>query len=522
MTIRPGLPPALDRFDRLHVLVLGEAMLDRYLDGPTHRLCPEAPVPVVALASRRDAPGGAANTALNARALGARVRLLSTVGNDAEGAALRATLEAHGISARDIQTCRGRRTLTKTRVCAAGQLLVRYDQGDTDPIDVTCEGRLIDRLVELFRECDAVVLSDYGYGLFTPRVIETLAELQAQSPRVAVGDSKRLDRFRPVGLTAVKPNFGQALKLLGEPPPAADGDRAAFVAERADRLLELTGARVAAVTLDRDGALVCERGRPPRRSYACPVPANRTAGAGDTYTAALALALAAGADTPAAAELAGAAAAVVVAEDVTAACTAGALRAHLTAGDKVIADRAALAARVEHHRRHGKRVVFTNGCFDILHRGHTTYLARAKALGDVLVVGVNTDASIHRLKGPDRPINALEDRVQVLAALNCVDLVAPFGEDTPHALIRVVRPDVFAKGGDYTRERLPEASLVEELGGEIRLLPVVEDRSTTHMIERIRAAAAGPDGRPTAPGKNRDVPAGDAFARRTLNGHPAR
>jgi D-beta-D-heptose 7-phosphate kinase/D-beta-D-heptose 1-phosphate adenosyltransferase len=139
-------------------------------------------------------------------------------------------------------------------------------------------------------------------------------------------------------------------------------------------------------------------------------------------------------------------------------------------------------------RRRGRRVVLTNGCFDILHRGHTTYLGRAKALGDVLVVGVNTDDSIRRLKGPTRPINALDDRVQVLAALSCVDLVVPFGEDTPHELVRAVRPDVFVKGGDYTRDRLPEAGLVEALGGEVRLLPMVEDRSTTGVIERIRAA----------------------------------
>jgi D-beta-D-heptose 7-phosphate kinase/D-beta-D-heptose 1-phosphate adenosyltransferase len=156
------------------------------------------------------------------------------------------------------------------------------------------------------------------------------------------------------------------------------------------------------------------------------------------------------------------------------------------AGDeKVVADLVELRARVEHARRRGRRVVLTNGCFDILHRGHTTYLGRAKALGDLLVVGVNTDESIRRLKGPGRPINSLDDRVQVLAALSCVDLVVPFDEDTPHALVGAARPDVFVKGGDYTRDRLPEADLVEALGGTVRLLPMVDDRSTTNVIERI-------------------------------------
>ncbi len=481
------LPPIIDAFEGLHVLVLGEAMLDRYLDGTSGRLCPEAPVPVVALSGRRDVPGGAANAAVNARSLGAEVTLLSTIGHDAEGEALRLALEQRGVPGDDLQPCRGRRTLTKTRVSASGQLLVRFDQGDTGPVDVTCEQRLIERLRAVFPTCDAVIVSDYDYGVLTPKVIGTLTALQAKHPRVLVGDSKRLAAFRSVGFSAVKPNYRQALKLLNQPEPDDARDRAELIASQAGRVLDRTGARVAAVTIDSDGAVVLERGRPPYRTYARPAPPGRASGAGDTFTAALALALAAGADTPAAAELASAAAAVVVAEDVTAACTARALRAFVTTGDKLTADRDELAARLDHLRRHGRRVVFTNGCFDILHRGHTTYLSRAKALGDVLVVGVNTDESIRKLKGPGRPINALEDRLQVLAALSCVDFVVPFGEPTPHELIRVVRPDVFVKGGDYTRERLPEASLVEEQGGVVRILPMVEDRSTTGMIERIRA-----------------------------------
>jgi D-beta-D-heptose 7-phosphate kinase/D-beta-D-heptose 1-phosphate adenosyltransferase len=200
--------------------------------------------------------------------------------------------------------------------------------------------------------------------------------------------------------------------------------------------------------------------------------------------------LAAGSDTVAAAELAAAAAAVVVARDGTCACTADELRASLAGEDKAT-DLPALTARLDALRRQGRRIVLTNGCFDILHRGHVTYLSRAKALGDVLVVGVNSDESIHRLKGPGRPINTLDDRLQVLAALSCVDHVVTFAEDTPHNLVRAVRPHVFVKGGDYTRERLPEAALVEQLGGTIHILPFVADRSTTNVIERIRAATNG-------------------------------
>ncbi|MDQ3859822.1 MAG: D-glycero-beta-D-manno-heptose 1-phosphate adenylyltransferase, partial [Actinomycetota bacterium] len=194
------------------------------------------------------------------------------------------------------------------------------------------------------------------------------------------------------------------------------------------------------------------------------------------------------AHTPAAAELASAAAGIVVGKPRTAVCAAAELRELLEGGTKVVEEPGRLAAVLAAHRDRGRRIVFTNGCFDILHRGHITYLSRAKTLGDVLVVGLNSDASVARLKGPGRPVNMLDDRAHVLAALSCVDLVVPFSEDTPVELVRAVRPDVFVKGGDYTREMLPEAPVVEALGGAVHLLPYVEDRSTTGIIERIREA----------------------------------
>ena len=267
--------------------------------------------------------------------------------------------------------------------------------------------------------------------------------------------------------------------------------RAQQIASQAGRVFELTGAQIAAVTLDLDGALVLDRGGPPYRTYARPVrPASggRTAGAGDTYSSALCLALAAGAQTAQAAELAAAASAVVVDKERTAVCSAQELRASLSSEDKFVASSGTLAARVAFHRQQGQRIVFTNGCFDILHSGHITYLNRAKALGDILIVGLNADGSVRRLKGPGRPINRLEDRAQVLAALSSIDYIVAFDEDTPSNLIRAVRPDIFVKGGDYTWDALPEAPLVEELGGAVQILAYVEDHSTTGIIERIRAS----------------------------------
>jgi D-beta-D-heptose 7-phosphate kinase / D-beta-D-heptose 1-phosphate adenosyltransferase len=479
-------------FGGLNVLVIGEAMLDRYLIGTAGMLCREAPVPLVRLTEQVDAPGGAANAATNVRGLGGRVSFLSVVGHDAEGHRLHHLLSERGVDVDSLLAHPQRRTLAKQRVLSGSQLLVRFDQGSTDAVDPATERALLARLVELFPRYDALIISDYGYGILTPRMIAALAKLQARDPRVVVVDSKNLAAYRDVGVTAVKPNYAEALGLLGLPCGDEPGSRAAQIVARSEQLLEITGARLAAITLDTEGAVVVERGGLPYRTYTRPARHSNAVGAGDTFLSALALALAAGADTPAAAEIASAAAAIVVGEDGTATCSADSLRAALSTTAKVATDRADLAARVATYRRQGRRLVFTNGCFDILHRGHITYLSRAQALGDILIVGVNSDAGVRWLKGPHRPINPLEDRLQVLAALSCVDEIIAFDEETPAELIRVLRPHVFVKGGDYTRATLPEAPLVEAFGGVVEILSYLPDHSTTGIIARIRASSAEP------------------------------
>jgi D-beta-D-heptose 7-phosphate kinase/D-beta-D-heptose 1-phosphate adenosyltransferase len=483
----------LDAVAGRRVLVIGEAMLDAYFEGSAGRVCREAPLPVIAVSERRDLPGGAANTAVNVHNLGGRVTFLSATGADDEASRLRQALEERGVATDCVFARSGRRTLVKNRVVAEGQILFRFDEGSTDPVDRNAEQALIDRLGAVYAECAAVLVSDYGYGIVTPRVLRALTELQALHPRVLVVDSKRrLRAFRNVGVTAVKPNYEEAVELLGPRGFEGNRPRAEAVSAQADRLLEITGSRIAAVTLDAEGTIVLERGRPAYRTFSRPARQSCVAGAGDTFVSALALALAAGAPTAVATELASAAAAVVVAKERTAVCSAADLREVLAAQKKYFPDARCLAERVAFYRQQGRRVVFTNGCFDILHRGHITYLHRAKALGDVLIVGLNTDDGIRRLKGPTRPINPLEDRVQVLAALGCVDHVVPFAEDTPCELIRLLRPEVFVKGGDYVRERLPEAPLVEALGGVVHILPFLADRSTTRIIERIQETQQAP------------------------------
>ncbi len=474
------------RFRDLRVLVIGESMLDTYLDGYTDRLSREAPVPVVTVTDRKDAAGGAANTAVNIAALGGQVTFLSVVGDDDEGRTLRAVLEARGVNTECLVVNGGRKTLAKRRVSAGGQMLVRFDQGDTEPIDGETEARFIEHLGRVYPNVDGIVISDYGYGVLTPRVVDALQDLQTWHPRPVVADARDLARYRGLGPTAVKPNYGETVKLLGLPKIEGACARAEQIAPYADRMLEITGAQIAAITLDTEGALVCERGNAPYRTYAEAQPDSRAAGAGDTFVSGLTLSLLAGADTADAAEIAQAAARIVVSKPGTTTCTADELRSLFLGSDKYYVDPQTLAERLATERTGCRRVVFTNGCFDILHRGHITYLNQAKALGDILVVAVNTDESVQRLKGPTRPINSLEDRLQVLAGLSSVDYLLSFDDPTPARLLEIVKPDVFVKGGDYTRETLPEAAVVESYGGSVQILPYIENRSTTGMIARIQ------------------------------------
>ncbi|MEU5725107.1 D-glycero-beta-D-manno-heptose 1-phosphate adenylyltransferase [Micromonospora sp. NPDC047738] len=274
-------------------------------------------------------------------------------------------------------------------------------------------------------------------------------------------------------------------------------DRAMLAESRLAELRAHTGADVVAVTLDTEGAVVGGADGEPRRSHSTPVPASHAVGAGDAYLAAMTLALAAGASLPTAAQLAQLAATITVSDTGTCVCRREDLLDALGSGPEQtghpsLVGAEELTAIVEEHRRAGRSIVFTNGCFDVLHPGHVRYLTQARALGDLLVVAVNSDESVRRLKGPDRPVNPVEDRTALLAALECVDHVVVFEEDSPAALIEAVRPDVYVKGGDYPPEMVPEAPLVRRLGGQVRTLGYVPDRSTSAIIDRIRAQSVTP------------------------------
>jgi len=387
-----------------------------------------------------------------------------------------------------------RTTLVKQRLMVNGQLLLRCDQGDVTPLTSETEQRLIRRLRKLARQCDAILVSDYDYGILTQRVVRMIGKLCAEHNLLLAVDSKRLRKFRFCAPTVVKPNYEQVIDLL-RLKPQGDGQRYQQIQKVQSELLQATGAQIVAATLDREGALIVAQGQECYRTYAQPVADANTIGAGDTYISAFTLALAAGATAQAAAELAARAGKLVVQTPGTTPCWHEQLRAALAEKpDKRLASREQLARLIEQQRNQGKRIVFTNGCFDLIHPGHVDYLEKAKALGDLLIVGVNTDESVQRYKGPARPINPLEHRLQVLAGLAAVDYVIEFWEDTPIELIKIIQPDIYVKGGDYREEWLPEAAVVRQLGGAVELIPFLAGYSTTRIIHKIKQPEAQPTG----------------------------
>lgn len=494
-TIVPAGVEIVRRFSRQRVLAIGDAMLDSYLEGTATRLCKEGPVPVVRKDTAEHAPGGAANSAANLAALGADVMLVALVGTDAAGRDLRVALRAAGVDDGWLVEDPAIETVHKTRVIANGQYLVRFDEGQTRGCSPEARDRLRANIAAAHARCDAIVVADYGYGVAGQDVIETLRGLQAGAHRPLAVDAREIGRFRLAGATIVTPNYQEACLAAelrdGRGEPGAPVDLAA--AEEAGRaLLQRIDAEYAAITLAGDGVLLLDRAGRVAHLPVHPVVHAGDVGAGDTFTAALALALAAGAGVEQAARLGIDAAGIAITKRRTAVVHQAELLRRVSLDDQASTlSRKELAARMEADRFAGKRIVFTNGVFDILHAGHVQLLRRARALGDVLVVGVNSDASTRRLKGPTRPINHERDRAALVNALDGVDHVIVFAEDSPTDLMRAIRPHVHVKGGDYVAELLPEAAVAEEIGAEVVILPFEEGRSTTNVIDRIATLVHG-------------------------------
>jgi rfaE bifunctional protein nucleotidyltransferase chain/domain/rfaE bifunctional protein kinase chain/domain len=488
-----SLPDLADRWAGREVLVVGDVMLDEWRLARASRLCREAPAPVLSLRRRTEAAGGAGNAAANLAGLGARPVLVAPVGGDAAGRRLRSRLAGAGVADRTV-TVAGRATPVKRRLVAEDQIVVREDAGEGAlPLPERVSRRLAAAMEAVVREASepVLVVCDHGLGALDGPVREWLVAHRGRFSTVAV-DAHDLCGWAGLAPSLVTPSVAEAVRALGMAP---DGDRAEAAAACLPGLARLTGAGLVAVTMDRDGAVVAGRDGRVHRTHADPAPASHAVGAGDAYLAAATLAVSAGASAAQTAGCAQLAATLSLSAGDTCVCRRdrllGAAAPGAAAAPTGVVDAAGLARVIREHRRRGARVVFTNGCFDVLHRGHVTCLEQAGQLGDVLVVAVNSDAGVRRLKGPERPVNRVEDRVAVLAALSCVDLVVVFDEESPTALIELVRPDVYVKGGDYPPELVPEGALVRRLGGRVHIVGYVPDRSTSAVIERIRARHAG-------------------------------
>lgn len=487
----------VSRFRNLRALVVGDLMLDSYLEGTASRLCREGPVPVISKTSEERAPGGAANTAANMRALGAQVSLLGVVGTDTAGDHLLSALQGLNVDTRYVVRDQSTSTLHKLRILANGQYVVRFDEGDTSTCSPGVHEQLLARLNDAFQQCDLVLVSDYDYGVLSDALLAQLQALRHERPCMLLVDSKNLPRYQDIEATVLTPNHFEASAAIGWTSAPDKAPRLTDVEEAGKRLLRLTGADHTAVTMAGDGVLLVSRSSPTKHLPAQPVMHPHDVGAGDSFAAATALALAVGADPAEAVRIGIDAAGVAVLRERTSIVRhqelLQAVGARLQSHEGGTPD---LALKdVENARRAGRSVVFTNGVFDILHAGHVGFLRRARALGDMLVVGVNSDASTRRLKGSGRPVISEQDRVALVSALDCVDHALLFEEDTPAEVIRRLRPHIHVKGSDYADGPLPEAEAVEEIGGQVVILPLVEGHSTSGVIDRIAALAlSGPGG----------------------------
>ncbi|MBD5417747.1 MAG: D-glycero-beta-D-manno-heptose 1-phosphate adenylyltransferase [Desulfovibrio sp.] len=485
-------------FSGTAILVAGDVMLDRYLAGDVARISPEAPVPVVRLEKRWSVPGGAGNVARNLSRLGVAARLVGLVGDDAEGRTLRAAVTAEGIEDA-LTVSHDRATTSKTRILGHGQQLLRLDEERVAPLGPGELEPLKSAVARLLPGCGAIIISDYGKGVFLRREDggSLCADIMAQAKVAGIPvlvDPKGKDWSSYAGAACVTPNTAEFLEVCGLPAGARPD--AAKRRELAEGLCRQYGFARLLLTRGPRGMILYAPGEEPVRIRAAVREVADVSGAGDTVIAALAACVAGGLGWAESAAVANAAAGVAVGKAGTAPVALAELNEALRQGmdnPKLFA-LPALRHKLEEWRRRGERIVFTNGCFDLLHPGHISLLRQAAALGDRLVVGLNADASVRRLKGPERPIQNETSRALLLAALQAVDAVVLFGEDTPERLIHEVAPDVLVKGSDYRVENVVGADFVLGRGGEVHLVDLVDGCSTTGLVRKMRPAAAGDTG----------------------------
>ncbi|QBD83005.1 bifunctional heptose 7-phosphate kinase/heptose 1-phosphate adenyltransferase [Ktedonosporobacter rubrisoli] len=493
-------------FQGRRILLVGDALLDSYLEGEAARLSRDGPIPVVRKTLEQRLPGGAANVAANLQALGAHVSFVSVVGKDLAGTLLRETLRERGIEDRWLVEVPTISTPHKLRIMADGQHIARFDEGASSASSYPHEAQqaLLAHLDHLYALCDAVMLSDYGYGVLSSALIAWLHKKYQTHPKFFLVDAQDLTPFSQFPATIVTPNAQEASRFVNGDARqwslASDAswpEKLQIIEQLAWRMRTSLATKNIAITLAEHGVFLLSQQGHCTHFPAHPIAVAHDVGAGDSFASALILALAAEGSIEEAIRIGIDAAGIAVTRPRTAVVShqellqrvslrAYTAQANFTEEGHPHAALARLAAQLEVARLEGKKIVFTNGVFDILHVGHLQFLRQAKALGDLLVVGVNSDASARRLKGPGRPINNEQDRLALVTALDMVDATILFEEDTASELIRTLSPNLYVKGGDHTDATLPEASIVHEVGGHIIILPLVGSIRTSDVIARIK------------------------------------
>jgi D-beta-D-heptose 7-phosphate kinase/D-beta-D-heptose 1-phosphate adenosyltransferase len=471
-------------FEGSRIVVVGDLMLDRYLWGSVDRVSPEAPVPVVRLERESQTAGGAANVARNLAALGLNVIVAGVTGDDDARRTLLQDLGKNRIRTDAVLAVQNRSTTVKTRIVGNHQQMLRIDSEQTQPLDPHDAECLLGTVCPHLRDADALVLSDYAKGVLTDTICQRLIRAGCEAGVPVLVDPKGRDFARYAGASLITPNRTELALAAGISPAGIDP-----LLSAARKLREELRLQWMALTLSDQGlALIGPEGV--RRIPAVAREVFDVSGAGDTVISALAAGISAGLEQVDAAHLANLAAGVVVGKVGTATVSNDELLAAIT-GEAALEQAAKICdvqqaeAHVRDWKAAGERIVFTNGCFDLLHVGHVTYLERARRFGHRLVVGLNTDRSVRALKGPDRPVIREDERARVLAALASVDAVIMFDEDTPLTLINQLRPDILAKGADYREQEVVGASSIKAWGGRVILVPLVENKSTTEIIERL-------------------------------------
>lgn len=475
----------LGRMGGVRIVAVGDVMVDRFIYGEVSRVSAEAPIPVLAKERESVMLGGAGNVARNVAALGGVVALVGVIGDDAPGhEALALIGEIDGVEGFLVPDG-ARATTVKARYVSGGQQLLRVDAETVAPVAGAVEARLTRTIADAAVGARAILLSDYGKGVVTPAVIAACRAAATREGALLIVDSKARGFAHYGDVDIVKPNAAELAYASGLPTHTD-----AEIEAAAGAALAASACRAILVTRAAKGMSLAERGEAVRHFHRAPPEVFDTAGAGDTALATVGLALGAGLGHASAIELALLACGVVVEKaGVATASPAELIEAELAAHrapvEAKIASSERMAAEVARWRERGLKVGFTNGCFDILHPGHIAYLAEAKSWCDRLVVGLNTDASVARAKGPERPVNPLETRALVLGGLASVDLVVPFDEDTPLELIKAARPDLLVKGADYSLEAVVGGDLVKAWGGEVRLAAFLDGHSTTETLRRV-------------------------------------